>query len=734
MKYRILGQFSVRDDQEREVPLPAGVRLAVLGVLLVNANRPVRTADLMRVAWGGSAVAEAQLHKAVSAIRHLLASDGIRGHVVTHPRLGYELRVEPDDLDKTLFERHILEAERAGSAGRNEDEADLLREALRLWSGPQVLPGTRADSFRQYIAILEQRRKRAAARLAELDLSAGRTEQVLDELLAIALDYPDDQRLCELGMIALHLTGRSVEAVEMYEGHAAAVERSTAARPDPALRRLAYAIGSGNEAAVTQHVRVVLTSAAGRRTIQALTPRQLPPDPGDLVGRADIIAEAQWLLTQVPDRKTSLVLSGPGGIGKTALAVHVAHRVADHYPDGQLYLDLLGTSLQPVNPSDSLAQLLRALQVPEVPGSRGERAALLRSLAAERRLLFVFDDVLDEAQVRDLIPGAPECGVLIISRRRLPGLDSARHLPALDPLDRRSATEVYRLVTKMAGVDISGEPEATARIVELCAGLPLALKVAGALRGRDRGQTGTLLADRLAGAVLPGLVYGDHSVERAIGASFDRLDESSQSLLLGLGLLSLPVFGVWTAAAVLGADAADAADTLATLAAAHLVEPARLDSRYTLHDLTREFALRRAEIRYPAREDRLAVQRRVYASMLTLASRAELGIGRHDLDPPVPPDPSAGLDRPPLDWLESERVNLRAAVEHTADLGLTECCWRLAVTARPFYAVRGYTEDWRVTSLTALRACREKGDTRGEEAVLAAMAGSPPVDDDVSRH
>jgi hypothetical protein len=313
-------------------------------------------------------------------------------------------------------------------------------------------------------------------------------------------------------------------------------------------------------------------------------------------GVEDLVAEGRWLLSREPGTVVPIVVvTGPGGIGKTALAVHIAHLVADRYPDGQLYVELSDAAAQHVASDELLAQILRAFGVSNVPDAPRERVSLFRSVVGDRRVLLVLDDARDEAQVRDLIPGNPGCGVLITARQRLPYVDGAHHLPTLDRLNRTQATELFRRVVRRSGVDPDTEPEATRQVVDLCAGLPLALSIVAALRARDPGRSTADIADRLTRQSLAGFVYGDRSVAHSIGVGFDRLDPDARSLFLGLGLLPLPDFGLWTAAAVLHGTGADPTEVLLRLATSHMVEPAGDGTRYRFHDLTRDYARHRAE-------------------------------------------------------------------------------------------------------------------------------------------
>lgn len=739
MIYRLLGELEI-GPQDRPLELPGGHPLLVLAALAVNANRRMSKAELLRAAWGEAEVGEAQLHKAIAALRKLLDRADRRGDLRTYARQGYELRVVEEDMDTLLFRRWVTEAEAAGVAGRVEEEIEGLRRALRLWRGPRPLANVPGRAFQREIADLEQRRKRAAVRLFDLEIAWGRQERILDELREVADCYPTDRRLCEQLMLVLYRCGHLTDEIVAYDAHAARLLDETGADPDASLRALHFAIARRDEAAILA-VEAAIAQRSGAPTpggsapspAPAITtvPRQLPPDPADFVGRTDLVAEAAWLLGREPDRAVPVVVvSGPGGMGKTALALRVAHQSAQHYPDGQLYVELRDA----VDTGEVLAQCLRALGSPAVPESRAERATLYRTLLADRRVLVVLDDAVDGAQVRDLIPANPGCGVLVTARRRMPDIAGAHHLPPLEPLDDRAATELFLKVVQGARIDLRGDLDAVRRVVALCAGLPLALRIAGALRVHGHPRPTAELADRLAGQGPDAFAYGEASVSRTIGAGFDRLDGSAQRLFLGLGLLRLPSVGLWTAAALLHGTGVDPAGALSELSASHMVELVESEVRYRFHDLTREYAHRRASSEYPGADERVAVAGEAYRALLTLVRRAHTALygGDYEVvhsgvpDAEVAPSELSEVDSGPLAWFEKERRNIRAAVDHCAELGLVELCWDLAVSAHEFYTIRGYHDDWYATHTVALKACRAAGDERGEGIVLACL-GQPAL-------
>jgi DNA-binding SARP family transcriptional activator/tetratricopeptide (TPR) repeat protein len=758
--YRLLGELEIGEDG-RLVDLPTGPTLLLLAVLLLNANRTMSKHDLIRAAWGHEGTAEAQLHKRVMAVRDLLAEIGRRDHVKTRPRIGYELRAAEDDVDTLVFGRLVRDAEQAGARQDAETEIGLLWRALRLWRGPAPLSNVPGDTFRAEAAALNQRRKRAAVRLFDLELARGNPGGILDELATMAALHPADRRLCEQLMVAQYQCGHLADVARAYEHYAEALAEETGSEPDPLLRTLHFAVARGDEAA-TATAEAAIAKRAGRSARPLVAaPRQLPRTV-DLVGREDMAAEASWLLRHKAGPAVPVVvISGPGGIGKTALALRAAHEAADRYPDGQLFAELRGTAGGGADTGEVLGQFLRALGAAHVPEDKAERLAEYRTLMADRRVLVVLDDAASGAQVNDLVPANPDCAVLVTARRRLPDVGGAHHMAPLEPLGTVTATELFGRVVRDAGVTLENDPGSVAQVVALCGGLPLALRVAGALRVHDHPRPTAELADRLARQGPEGFAYGELSVARTIGAGFDGLSARARRLFLGLGLLPLTGFGLWTAAALLGQDTAagaaappgqdaagppgqdsagalgqdapallgqDAAAALSQLAASFMVEAAAPDLRYRFHDLTGEYARRRALGSYPG--DRDEIPARVYRALLTLTRRAHARLYGGDFevvhaavpDWTAPPAALAEVDAAPLDWFEKERGNIRAAVRHCAELGLASLCWDLAVSAHEFYSIRGYFDDWYDTHTVALDACRKAGDQRGEGILLACLS------------
>ena len=717
MIYGILGDLEVRDAGGELVELPPGRARAVLATLLLRANRQLSTTDLLAAGWGDPGVSPAQLHKAVSALRKVFLAIDRPDALKTYNRFGYALTVADEDLDMLSFLRLVERADAAGRAPDPAREMAYLRAALDLWRSERPLANVPIGAFEGEIEALRRRRKRAAVRLFTWEIARGTYAAAGEDLAGFVAEYPEDAQLCRLLMIALYQDGHAEDATAVYERYE---EASTS--PDQTLRRLAYAMVTRNDEAVAR-------AAGTPHSAGVPQPRQLRPPPPYFVGRSALLAEVTWLLRE--PRLPVLAISGPGGMGKTALALRAAHDAAEAYPDGQLWADLRGTTEQPADPAEVLAEFLRALGVPAVPETRRERAALFRSVMADRRALVVLDDAADGAQVRDLLPGGGTCVVLITSRRRMPDISAPTHQVApLGALDDTTAGELFRQIVTAGTVDLAGEQDAVGEVVRMCGGLPLAVRMAALLRVESFHRSTADLRRRLAEQGTTAFAYGEESLARTLGAGLAPLDDRARRLFLGLGLLALPTFAEWTAAAVLDDPGPAAGEALTQLAAVGMVEPAPGTDRYRFHDLTREYARGLA-----SRSDEVSgAPARVCAALLSLTRQAHIALYGEDFDVAHSDNEDVALPKSELDtaatepraWFERERLNIRAAVEQAAALGRASLCWDLAVSAHEFYAIGAYFDDWRVTHEIALAACRAAGDRRGEGIVLT-MLGQPPL-------
>ncbi|MFL6055732.1 MAG: ATP-binding protein [Actinoallomurus sp.] len=458
-------------------------------------------------------------------------------------------------------------------------------------------------------------------------------------------------------------------------------------------------------------------------------PAQLPPDAGDFSGRDAPVREVTRLLVGGEARAIAIsAIAGMAGVGKTTLAVHVAHGVESVFPDGRLYVDLRGYDA-PLDPADVLARFLRAFGVDgqKIPDTVDERAAMYRSLLAARRVLVVLDNAAGEAQVRPLLPGTPSCAVLLTSRRRLAGLEGVHQMD----LDVFGAGPAVELLGRIAGADrVAAEHAAALEIATLCGGLPLAVRICGArLRTRPHWRL-TDLTRRLRDerSRLDELAIGDLAVRAGLSLSYAGLDADAQRLFRLLGLLDAPDFASWTADALLGVAPGEAERHLDELLDARLLDVRSTDGtggRYRFHDLVRVYARELAE-RQDEAADRLAALTRASGGWLALAEQAHRRLFGgdyavlHGSAPrwPVPEESCAD----PVAWYENERLALLATIGQAARLELDELCWDLACSLWSMFETLALHDEWRITAETALAVTRRAGNRRGEGFVLTGLA------------
>jgi DNA-binding SARP family transcriptional activator/tetratricopeptide (TPR) repeat protein len=466
-----------------------------------------------------------------------------------------------------------------------------------------------------------------------------------------------------------------------------------------------------------------------------IIPAQLPATTADFTGRQAAVAALTALMTGGSAAGTVVIstISGMGGIGKSALAVHAAHSWRKDFPDGQLYVELRGTTA-PREPSDVLGDLLTALGVAReaLPAQIDARATLYRSLLAGRRFLLVLDDARDAAQVRPLLPGSESCGVLISSRSRLSALPGATRFDLAGFEER----EACALLSSMVGAErVAAEPEATAMILHHCAGLPLAIRITGSRLAARPSWSLRDLADRLAGAHrLDELEVEDAAVRASFQVSYDALrtsaaatDQAAAQAFRLLGVWAGPDLSLDAAAALFGLPPARAERALEALVDAHLLE-SPVAGRYRLHDLMRDYAEICAtdDLSEEERGTSLARMLSWYLHSADRATRLLSPVRRHlDLaEPGIPPGvPPADLRDygEALAWCEAERANLGAAVDAALAAGMNRVCWQLAVALSGFFVVRSHWGDWERTSLTALAAAGEDGDRAAEAMVLTSL-------------
>ncbi|MGN9836953.1 BTAD domain-containing putative transcriptional regulator [Nonomuraea sp. H19] len=708
VRFGVLGPLRIDGGQ---APGPAKHR-TLLAALLLSVPEQVPVERLMSMVWDDRppASAESVLRVYVSALRKIV--DGIR----TVPG-GYLIEAEPDDVDCHRFARLVAWARQERAAGQVEEAANGFRAALALWRG-QALADVESSVLRRAHAVpLEELRLTALEERVELDLRLGRGAEVVGELRALVGAHPLRERAWVLLIEALHQAGRRSEALGAYQDARRMLVEELGLEPGAELTAAQQRVLS--DAAEHPRDGVRRQAPAGEAGRRAGVIDELPPDISDFTGRQQAL---DWIDRTARDQASAaapvhLVLHGPPGCGKSAVAVHAATHLDT--PDGRLYAAL---GARP--PGAVLEDLLRSLGCPDgaVPPALDDRVRLYRSMTARRRLLVVLDDAADEAQVRPLLPTGPGSLTLVTSRSSLPGLEAARAYE-LGVLDE---DEAVAMLGGVAGHErVVAEPEAARRIAGLCGHLPLALRIAGSRLARKPGWTLDHLAERLRDERrrLDELSAGDLAVRGSLALGYRGLPDPERRLLRDLGALSAPDFASW----VLGAD-------LEPLAQAGLLQSRGLDEagqeRYGWHDLTRLFAAERLaeEDGGPAavlsiRADTILERtRQARAALLP----SEPGTGRTEVHLPGGDPEGLALEtgwlRQEARWLSAERRCLVATVEDFYRAGLYEAAWRLAFYLMPLFELGAHHDDWHATTATGLDAARAAGHRRGEALLLRGLA------------
>ncbi|WP_342749831.1 AfsR/SARP family transcriptional regulator [Umezawaea tangerina] len=676
------------------IRLPVGHarQKAVLAVLLTDVNQVVPPDRLVDRVWGERAPARARsvLRTYVSNLRRALHRTGIT--VLWHDT-GYRLGADPDSVDLHRF--HRLVAEARDSRGPR-DALALVDEALALWRGEPLaeLDTPWARSVREQL-----HREHAAARADRVDwaLRCGRHGEVLPELTARVDEHPLDERLTGQAMLALYLSGHQAEALEHYRRIRRQLVDEVGTDPAPALQELHQRILAADPALAHPPVETARP---------VVVPRQLPAPPTPFIGRDD---ELDLLDTavDVPGSATTVVLSalaGAGGIGKTWLALHWAHRNVDRFPDGQLFVDLRGYShhSEPLSPATAIRGFLTALGVDptSLSADLDAQAALYRSLLVGKRMLVVLDNAATAEQVTPLLPGSPTCTVLVTSRTRLASLID-RHGAVHVQLDVLADTEAWQLLTgRLHRARIAPQPEAVAELVELCGGYPLALSITAR---KAATRPGVALAEIAAELRELGMETLDHDTDPAaslpavLSWSLRRLTDVQRTVFGLLGIAPGPDTTVPALVSLTGLPEAQTRRALHALEDASLVHR-RAHGRYAMHDLIRACAATTAhqDLTGQVREEAL---RRLLDFYTHTACAADRFLNPHRL--PVHLAPTAPGVRPhrlpdaqaALAWFDAEHACLLASHQTAVGHGWHADVWNLTRALDTFHSLRGHRHD-----------------------------------------
>lgn len=725
LRFQVLGPVRAwRGDRPLHLGPPQ--QRAMLVVLLLHAGRPVSVPQLVEALWGERPPPRAvgTLRTYASRLRGLLEPERKprqRAHLLVSCGGGYALRVPAEALDSAGFEERLDMARRLRGAGDTAGAYEQLRAALALPEGVVLagLPGPYAHRQRDRLTELcVTAQEELYDCVRELGGHTGSMTDSIAGLRTFAAEHPLRERAQALLMLALHRAGRRAEGLAVYAAARRTLAAELGAEPGSELRAR-YAelrAGSGgrgpdegprsgpdasprsgpgagpagdragpdrdrragpdHDRADEDRDRRPRPPRPAPNTSRIGTPppvpAQLPPDIADFAGRAETVAHLASALRGAADGQAPVVatLNGLGGVGKTALAVHVAHSVRAHFPDGQLYVDLQGTSPTPADSNAVLTHFLRALGVAEgaVPDGVEQKAALYRSLIADRGVLVLLDNARDSAQVRPLLPGAPGCGVLVTTRGRTLALPGA-HRVDVEVMDEG---EALGLLGAIVGTErMAAEPNAARELVAACGGLPLAVRIAAT---RLASRPGRSMADFVARLRderrLDELRVGDLGVEQTFRADYEAFGPDLAQAFRALALCGLPTFCRGTAAAVLDTTEAEAEAAVEALVDAGLVELYG-DDHYRFHDLVGLFARRLGE-RYDSPGEREAAQHRFLDYLLASVRSAARLIRTHG----VPLDQLCHPDSPgrmPADadtareWLHGAHAWLYAAVERALD-------------------------------------------------------------------
>ncbi|NIK58227.1 AfsR/SARP family transcriptional regulator [Kribbella shirazensis] len=674
MEFRILGPLEIVVDG-RTLPTPAPRLCALLAILLLRPHRVVSVDELIDGLWPDGAPQPANptatVHTYVRRLRDIVGADVLQ----TRGR-GYLLAAEPTDL---VAFRSDLAAAAADPAQR----VDHLRSALERWRGDPV-------SVEPTVAVgLNEERLTAFEQYYDARLSRGEHADVVPDLQTISAQEPLRERLTALLMIALYRCGRQSEALSTYDAFAERLVDEFGLDPTDDLRALRQSI---------------LTSTLDAPDSEWQQQNQLPLDIRNLVGRAELVREVVDLLTTT-DGVRIVALSGTPGVGKTALAVRVAHEVTARFPDGQWFVRLRGASDQPRRADDVLVELLRAsgVEPQAMPDDRDARAALFRSRLATRRVLLVLDDARDAAQVRHLLPGTPSSAVLITSRNpldALAALDSGIpiRVPALTPQASKS------LLQSMLDRSTDEEVE---DLAELCGGLPLALRIAGAVGARG---SVAHFVDRMRrrGALASLTIDDDTAVSSAFRTSYDLLDPEVQRGFRLLSLFPGQEFAPGAAEALIGPSYDEVLDRLE---AASLLQPVGR-GRYLMHDLVKEYAAQLAE---PDLDAWISLCHWYVGT----ADAAMTALEPTGVRVPLPSYGERAVADPEA-WLSAELGNVEAVAQRALEVGTGDVAWQLTDALRLYLAKNSLLSVWRALIQHGEAGARASGDLLGRGAMLHA--------------
>ncbi|QSB15315.1 tetratricopeptide repeat protein [Natronosporangium hydrolyticum] len=709
----VLGPLALRVDGVEADPGSETQRV-LLGLLSLAANATVSREELLEVVWGGRPPANVGtvLPTRISRLRRRLApaAPGAVPPELVATTGGYRLSCQPEQLDLLHFHQLVGRARQHQAGGEPALAADRYAEAMTLWRG-EPLAGLAPLADHPAVTALLRLWQTVVVEYATVAIDLGRNDRVVPLLQQVVTGDSLHELAHAKLMLALAGSGQQATALTLF---------------DDLRRRLADELGASPGPELTQAHRRVLRQQVPRPEVAPVRAhRQLPPDIADFCGRQ---SELRWLADRLPPidqpapRPTAppiYALEGMGGVGKTRLAVRVAHQLlaAGRYAEQQLYVDLHGHADEPpADPAAVLASFLQLLAVPgdQIPADLPSRSALFRDRLHGRPSLLLLDNAASEEQVRPLLPASPENLVLITSRRSL-AIDGAHTLP-LDVFSEQEATE---LLIQVVGADrVGSDPTAARQVVERCGRLPLAVAlVARRLQARPAWRLADL-AGRIAEARhrLAELAAGTRALRSVFDLSYQALDPPTQRTFRLLGLHPGDDVTPYSAAALTGTTVSAAQGCLDRLVDEHLVIALPGD-RYRLHDLLRAYAHDLAQQDEPTAQEAAVTQLLTWYLSVAATAHRQISPGNELPAPSVPGGaqaPGIVSDDDAVAWLAAEQANLIAIVTGAAGDNNREYAWQLAATLRHLFLRVGDWQEWIRVAEAGLAAARHCGDRHGE--------------------
>ncbi|WP_410626265.1 AfsR/SARP family transcriptional regulator [Amycolatopsis sp. cmx-8-4] len=724
-RFALLGDFEVR-TASGPVPIPAGHRQAVLALLLVAGGHPVQLSTLVDDLWEQNddkqpGKPREVVHQAIKSLRTALNDTG-KTLLVTVGRSSYRLDVPPSAVDLHRFDALLRQADKENTAlGRSE----RLEEALGLWRG-EPFAGIAAPGLGPPRARLVEQHLQALQLYIDAQLDLGRHREILPLVRQWAEREPTREYFCRQLMIALYRSGETTEAANVYQAFRENLEEQIGVEVTSELKNLHARISRQDPALLH----------AGPPTPpprRSAPPRSLPPVTANFVGREAELDELTHCLQRKPEAATGplvVAIAGPGGMGKTSLALCWGKQHQDEFPDGSLYADLRGFDHknEPTPVRVVLRRFLEALGVApeEIPAGTEARADLFRGLADDKQLLIVLDNAANAGQVRSLLPAGARCCVLVTSRHQLAGALAglgAVHLP-LDPLAGEAARD---LLHRSVGRRADDDPVAVTRLLAACEGLPLALcLVAGLVQLQPRIAlaqiAGELEQHRL--ATLDS-ADPDSGFRAVMSCSWDVLDARQQRLAGLLALAPGPDIGRSAAGALLNIPADRVDGELRSLAHASLLEQS--PGRYRMHALVRAYLAERCAEALPAADIRESLHQLTRYS-LHAADAADQVLHPQRGRIPLVPHPGAPprfADRgAAIAWFDAEHRCLLDTQRAAVEAGWHEETWQLAWTMHTFHHRRGLTDEHLASWLRGQHATTHIGTPAQRSLAHRMLAGA----------